>query len=130
MIAEKTKAHIGDKRQATAIATASREARRDRKLEERLGVSENWRQAKAIPWLSNFFNLNSRLNGKKNAVFIQIGKALSALCTELGVKPTEVPGTSYGNVKAYPIEVIEEFRAMLDREDSLLTEYREAPLNR
>lgn len=126
LIAEKTKAHIGDKSQATAMATASREARRAQQLEDQLGVSENWKQAKAIPWLKNYFNLNSRLNGKQNAVFIQIGKALSAMCEELDVVPKEIPDSAYGSIKAYPMEVIERFQEKLDREPSLLAKYRVA----
>jgi len=72
-----TKAEISRKREATAMATASKYKRENENLKTCLGMSKNWKQARAIPLLKHYFILN-------RTTCIQIGKALSKMSKQLG----------------------------------------------
>ncbi|WPX99964.1 AntA domain-containing phage antirepressor (plasmid) [Candidatus Megaera polyxenophila] len=68
----KTKAWIGNKREATAMATAANLSKKINKLEDELGKGKNFKEVKAIPWLSEYFYL------EKPGSYSQIGKILKA----------------------------------------------------
>jgi len=113
----RTKAEIGSKREASAMAKASVETRRANKLQEQLGVSEEWKQTKAIPWLPEVFDLS-------RVAYQQIGKKLSALSKSLDINPKEIEDTNFGTVKAYHVDVINKFYEQLMSEVALLSKYR------
>ena len=114
----KTKAWISDKKTATAMATASVKARENEKLKEQLGDSKNYKQVKAIPWLTDYFNL------KIKAAYSQIGRYLSRISDECGYEPKEIPDSTWGKVKAYHIDVINRFKNMVAENPSELEKYR------
>lgn len=70
--AVRTKACISDRKTATALQTASVLTRKVKKLEQKLGIEENFMQARAIPWLKEFF-------GKKmsSGAWVVVGQQLS-----------------------------------------------------
>ncbi len=117
-LAIKTKAEIGSRREATAMAKASVATRKVNKLEDQLGISENWKQTKAIPWLSEIFNLS-------RTAYQQIGRKLSSLSKTLEIAPKEIEDTKYGSVKAYNVNVIEKFHEQLVDDPTLMIKYRE-----
>lgn len=118
-IAIRTKAEIGCRREATAMATASVAVRqRDRAMDD-LGEGKTWKQVKAIPWLKDFFELTP-------SAYAQIGKKLVKISAALGFKPKETPSSEYGTVKRYHIKVINKFHEMLLEDKAMLGKYRTA----
>jgi len=113
----KTKAQISDRKTATAMATASAKSKENDKLRTQLGIAKNYKQAKAIPWLSGEFKLTK-------TAYQQIGKALSRISAKGGYSCRSVEDTTYGQVKAYHVNAIEKFREELDKNPKLLSKYR------
>ncbi|MFB5077465.1 Rha family transcriptional regulator [Raoultella sp. C349492] len=87
--AVETKAWIGEKREATAMATASVAVRAKNKLAERLGESKNY--AAIIP-------VEKKLNQKFK------WQPLRKWCQENGVVPHKVDDPRFGSVKSWPRE--------------------------
>ena len=107
--AVRTKAMIGSRREATAMATASAKSRECEKLREQIGDSETYKRATAIPWLSEYFD--TRNDGLYNSLAAQLRKIEASMPPEFAHKPT--PDTRYGSVKAYHIAVIERFHEIV-----------------
>ena len=120
----RTKAMIGSRREATAMATASAKARECEKLREQIGDSETYKRATAIPWLSEYFN--TRNDGLYNSLAAQLKKVEASMPPEFAHKPT--PDSRFGSVKAYHIAVIEKFheivREKLPVDKKFMAKYR------
>lgn len=112
-----TKAEIGSRREATAMATASAATRKAKTLEVALGVAENWKQTKAISWLPEIFVLSK-------SMYQQVGKKLTAISSKLGIAPLEIEDTQYGKVKAYHMDVIDELHQELVNDREFMGKYR------
>ena len=115
--AKRTKAHIGSNREATAMARASAEARKANQLQRQLGKAEGWKQVKAIPWLAEEFVLSK-------SMYQQVGKKLTAISGEIGLEVDEIPSSSFGVIKSYHLEAINELWRRLQSDDDLLIKYR------
>lgn len=113
-----TKAEIGAKREATAMARASAEKRRADKLEQKLGDNTNWKAAKAIDWIPVVFDVSIP------AAWSQIGKYLKRLSDELGYEFKEVEHSAFNKVKSYHIDVITEAYKRIKKDRELLAKYR------
>lgn len=105
----RTKAMIGSRREATAMATASAKSRECEKLREQIGDSETYKRATAIPWLSEYFD--TRNNGLYNSLAAQLKKIEASMPPEFAHKPS--PDSRFGSVKAYHIAVIEKFHELV-----------------
>ena len=120
----RTKAMIGSRREATAMATASAKARECEKLREQIGDSETYKRATAIPWLSEYFD--TRNNGLYNSLAAQLKKIEASMPPEFAHKPTS--DSRYGSVKAYHIAVIERFhelvREKIPVDEKFMAKYR------
>lgn len=88
-----TKAEIGERREATAMATASAKSREAEKLKEQLGESKNYASIKAV----------ETITGKKFN-----WRALKKWCTEHGKKIKDIYDANYGSVKTYPKDAWQE----------------------
>lgn len=88
-IAIKTKAHISDKKTATAMATASNATQANQRLKDQLGQSKRNATVLAI----------ERLTGKSYT-----WPPLNKWCKSHGVKPSKVHDNRYGKVNAYPAQ--------------------------
>lgn len=88
-VAIETKAWIGEKREATAMATASAAVRAKNKLAERIG--EGKKHAAIIP-------VEKRLGQKFK------WQPLRKWCRDNGIEPNEVDDPRFGSVKAWPRE--------------------------
>lgn len=86
-IAVKTKAHISDKKTATAMATASNAVQENQRLKDQIGQSKKNATVLAV----------ERLTGK-----IYPYQALTKWCKSHGVKPQKVHDDRYGKVNTYP----------------------------
>jgi phage regulator Rha-like protein len=85
----RTKALIGSKREATAMATASAAKREVSRLREELGACAR----------------HATITAVKNATGIEYSfMPLRAWCKRVGVSPAEVPDKRYGSVKAWPAD--------------------------
>ena len=120
----RTKAMIGSKREATAMATASAKSRECEKLREQIGDSETYKRATAIPWLSEYFDI--RNVGLYNSLAAQLKKIEASMPPEFAHKPTS--DSRYGSVKAYHIAVIERFhelvREKIPVDEKFMAKYR------
>ncbi|MQZ31936.1 Rha family transcriptional regulator [Acinetobacter haemolyticus] len=81
-----TKAHISDKKTATAMATASVKSKEAEKLKEQLGESKNYASVKAV---------ESKIGGKYN------WRELKKWCVENRKKIKDIADANYGTVKIY-----------------------------
>lgn len=86
-IAVKTKAHISDKKTATAMATASNAVRENQRLKEKIGQSKRNATVLAV----------ERITGKNYK-----WQALNKWCKAHGVKPQKVQDDRFGRVNTYP----------------------------
>lgn len=113
----RTKAHIGSKREAVAMAKASAETRRANKLAEMVGDGKKWKAAKSIEWLPEVFNIS-------RTMYQQVGKKLKSISNEMQLEVKEIEDSAYGTIKAYHIEAIDELRNRLKMDSDLLAKYR------
>ena len=113
-----TKAEIGTRREATAMARASFEKRRADQLEQELGSSTNWKAVKSVDWVPVLFDTS--ISGS----WAQIGKYFKRLSDELNVSCNEIEDTRFGKVKAYHIDVITEAYKRIKEDESVLHKYR------
>lgn len=114
----RTKAEIGNRREATAMATASAATRKVGALEDRLGFGKNYKQVKAIPWLLDEF-VDCRV------MYQQVGKKLSSISQRMGFEIQSIPCPEYPQgVKAYHVDVVNAFQQELRRDLNMLGKWR------
>lgn len=111
------KGQISSKREASVMGKLSVVSRKLSKVQDELGDSTNYKQVKAILWLLDVFKAN-------RSMYQQVGKKLSAISAELNKPFKEIEDSQYGKVKAYPVEVIDEFRKRVTDDPLLLSKYR------
>ena len=116
----RTKAQIGSKREATAMAHTSVLKKENEKLKTQIGNSERYKQVTAILWLKEFFHT------KEKSFHSQVGTQLSRLSTKLEIATIYVESIKYDKVKAYDIDVINYFKQQLmeDTGKTIMTKYR------
>lgn len=100
----RTKAQIGSKREATAMATASAAVRKVNALEDELGRGKLFKAVKAIPWLLDEFE-------PSKGMYSVVGKHLKKLSAELGYTVAKIIVPEFPDgVNAYHVDVIAAFR--------------------
>ena len=57
-------------------------------------------------------------------MYQQVGRKLSAISSELGLKPKEVEDSAYGKIKAYHVDVVDELYQLLMVDAELMGKYR------
>nr|DAT64540.1 MAG TPA: regulatory protein [Caudoviricetes sp.] len=114
---QRTKAEIGSRREATAMATASAAVRKAAALENELGRGRDYKSVKGIPWFLEVFI-------DVPAAYSVAGRKLSELSRRLGYEIREVEDTRYGIVKAYHADVITAFRVALRDDLNMMRKYR------
>lgn len=119
----RTKALIGSKREATAMATASVAKRRAEALAEKIGESVTWKAVKSIRWLLDIF-------AESKGMWSSVGKKLKALSDEMGYDVRTIENSDYGQVNAYHRDVIARFRAKLSADPNMLAKYRREEMER
>ena len=103
LLAESTKAHIGAKREATAMNTASQAVKKANRLEIELDKSKQYASVKRMEMLYHGQQFNWRL--------------LKSAANEMGIPAIDVFDANYGTVKAYHADVWNEAYAVtLDTE--------------
>lgn len=113
----RTKAEIGNRREATAMATASAAIRQRDALADKLGEGKHYKQVKAIPWLLEVFHESA-------GMYSQVGRKLSQLGERMGLSPRIKEDSQYGTIKIHHVEVIEALRLALKQDHNLLGKYR------
>ena len=116
----RTKAMIGSKREATAMATASAKSRECEKLREQIGDSKTHKAVTAITWLPDYFNISDR------GVYIALAHKLKKLEAEMPPKYAhiDIEDPRWGSVKAYHVDVIERLHEMVQADEDLMKKYR------
>lgn len=115
---KRTKAEIGCRREATAMATASAAVRKVNTLEDHLGIGRNYKQVKGIAWLLDEFE-------ESRSMYQQVGKKLKSLSDRMGYEVHTVPTPEYPEgVKAYHVDVVNAFLSELRQDKNMLGKYR------
>ena len=115
--AERTKAWIGSKREATAMAKASAVARENQKLKDKLGEGATYKQAKAIPWVKSIFKVSA-------GMWSSLGVNLTKLSRSMDYEIAKIEDTTHGKVNAYHVSVIDRFHAQLETDPDMMKKYR------
>ena len=118
--AVRTKAWIGSKREATAMATAASATRRAKALEAQLGLAGDYLAVKGIKWLPEIFDLT------KGGTYSQIGKYLKRLSLTENYMVKTAPDSLHESVGLYHKDIIALFRKQLAEIPSLMRKYRHA----
>lgn len=113
----RTKAEIGSRREATAMATASAAVRKAAALENELGRGRDYKSVKGIPWFLDLF-------ADTPAAYSVAGRKLSDMSRRMGYNIREIEDSCFGSVKAYHVDVIEAFRLALRNDLNMLGKYR------
>ena len=119
--AVRTKAWIGSRREASAMATAASAARRVKALEAQLGLAGDYLAVKGIKWLPEIFDLT------KGGTYSQIGKYLKRLSLTKNYMVKTAPDSLHESVGLYHKDIIALFRKQLDEIPSLMRKYRHVP---
>lgn len=115
--AVREKAWISEKREATAMGKLGSAMKKIYDLESRLGEGREWKSVRAIDWLLNYF-------WDTVGSWMAIGHALTKLSRERGYVVMRVDDPLYNKVNAYHVDVIREFKDILDRRPDYLNKYR------
>lgn len=114
----RTKAEIGSRREATAMATASAAVRKVNALEDELGRGKRYRAVKAIDWLLEEFIPSS-------GMYSVVGRTLKKVSVDLGYSIEKIATPEYPDgINAYHVDVIAAFRSELAKNPGMLWKYR------
>lgn len=113
----RTKAEIGSRREATAMATASAAVRKAAALENELGRGRDYKSVKGIPWFLDVF-------ADTPAAYSVAGRKLSDMSRRMDYEIREIEDSRFGSVKAYHVDVIEAFRLALKNDLNMMRKYR------
>lgn len=114
----RTKAEIGSRREATAMATASAAVRKVNALEDELGRGKRYRAVKAIDWLLEEFIPSS-------GMYSVVGRTLKKVSADLGYSIEKIATPEYPDgINAYHVDVIAAFRSELAQNPGMLWKYR------
>ena len=113
----RTKAEIGSRREATAMATASAAVRKAAARENELGRGRDYKSVKGIPWFLDIF-------ADTPAAYSVAGRKLSDMSRRMDYEIREIEDSRFGSVKAYHVDVIEAFRLSLKNDLNMLGKYR------
>ena len=118
--AVRTKALIGSRREATAMATASAKSRECEKLREQIGDSKTYKAATAISWLPDYFDMSNR------GLYGSLAAKLKKLEAEMppAFAHIDIQDSRWGSVKAYHVAVIERLHEMVQADEALMKKYR------
>jgi phage anti-repressor protein len=113
----RTKAQIGNRREATAMATASIAVRRQHQLEDQLGNGQNYKSARSIPWIDTYFV-------RSKGMWSTIGKKLVLMSDDMSLPPKKIEDSKYGTVNTYHVDVIARLLGRLEADPEMLRKYR------
>ena len=113
--AVRLRACVSAGREGSLFSQVGTLSKQNENLKGQLGDNKTYKQVKAISWLSDVFDTS------KKSTYSQIGKYLKKLSVAMGYDYKEIESTEYSNkIKAYHIDVIGEFRSMVEDNPAIL----------
>lgn len=115
----RTKAHIGSKREQTAMTTASVATRTVEKLKNIIGIGEKYKTVKAIKGWDEFFNM------KEKKMWGIIGRQMATFYRKHKYPMREISESGYDNlIKTYHTKYVPEFFDKLRRDKDFMRKHR------
>ena len=116
----RTKYHFVEGRDAKVCGELGGLRTRNEALRKQIGDSKTYKAAKAIPWLSEYFNTRNR--GLYNALAHKLKKIEADMTSEFA--HIMIDDSQYGEIKAYHVAVIEKLHEMVQADEELMKDYR------
>lgn len=116
----RTKYHFVEGRDAKVCGELGGLRTQNEALRKQIGDSKTYKAAKAIPWLSEYFNTRNR--GLYNALAHKLKKIEADMPSEFA--HIMIDDSQYGEIKAYHIDVIEKLHEMVQADEEFMKDYR------
>ena len=116
----RTKYHFVEGRDAKVCGELGGLRTQNEALRKQIGDSKTYKAAKAIPWLSEYFNTRNR--GLYNALAHKLKKIEADMPSEFA--HTMIDDSQYGQIKAYHVAVIEKLHEMVQADEEFMKDYR------
>lgn len=118
--AVRTKYHFVEGRDAKVCGELGGLRTQNEALRKQIGDSKTYKAAKAIPWLSEYFNTRNR--GLYNALAHKLKKVEADMTSEFA--HIMIDDSQYGQIKAYHVAVIEKLHEMVQTDEEFMKDYR------
>lgn len=116
----RTKYHFVEGRDAKVCGELGGLRTQNEALRKQIGDSKTHKAAKAIPWLSEYFNTRNR--GLYNALAHKLKKIEADMPSEFA--HIMIDDSQYGEIKAYHVAVIEKLHEMVQADEEFMKDYR------
>lgn len=116
----RTKYHFVEGRDAKVCGELGGLRTQNEALRKQIGDSKTHKAAKAIPWLSEYFNTRNR------GLYISLASKLNKIEADMPSEfaHTKIEDSQYGQINAYHVAVIEKLHEMVQADEEFMKDYR------
>lgn len=116
----RTKYHFVEGRDAKVCGELGGLRTQNEALRKQIGDSKTHKAAKAIPWLSEYFNTRNR------GLYISLASKLNKIEADMPSEfaHTKIEDSQYGQINAYHVAVIEKLHERVQADEEFMKDYR------